>query len=450
MASQAAILPRPGRIASIDAPIQPVTKPTDKRILHIPRRFVAEEWGGTETVILEISCQQQRAGWEPEIFTSLALSKVKSETFAGIPVRRFKYCYPFFGLSDAEKTLLDKKGGSLIAPALFGALLRAKNVRLFHAHTMARLCGQVRTAARVRKKPYVLSVHGGAFDNPVTELKSMAQPTSGKLEWGKAIGALLGSRRVLEDADHIICIGQAELDEARKKISHDRLSYLPNGVDPAKFARGDGSAFRRKHGIPASAFLVVNISRIDAQKNQLALLEAFARLHARQPDSFLLFMGPETQAEYADTLRNYVREHKLESAVKLAPGVRTDDPDLVNAYHACDVFALPSIHEPFGIVVLEAWSATKPVVVSHAGGLKTFVKQDETGLFFDPQAANSVRQLADNLELLMAQPLLRQRLGEAGLQQVKTRYDWSVIGASLESIYQAAERHVFDRKSRKQ
>lgn len=430
-------------------PVKPVTKPTDKRILHVPRRFVAEEWGGTETVLLEISRHQQRAGWLPEIFTSLALSKVKSETFAGIPVRRFRYCYPFFGLSEVEKILLDKKGGSLIAPGMFSALLRAKNVRLFHAHTMARLCGQVRTIARLRKKPYLVSVHGGAFDSPVTEIKSMARPTEGKLEWGKPIGALLGSRRVLEDADHIICVGQAELDEARKKISHDRISYLPNGVDPAKFARGDGPAFRRKHGIPDGAFLIVNISRIDAQKNQFALLEAFAKLHARQPDSFLLLMGPETQAEYAEKLRSYIHGHELNSAVKLAPGVRTDDPDLVNAYHACDVFALPSVHEPFGIVVLEAWSAGKPVVVSRAGGLRTFIKQDETGLFFDPQAADAVAKLAENLELLMAQPLLRQRLGEAGLREVKARYDWSVIGASLEYIYQAAERHVFDRKSRK-
>ena len=40
-----------------------------KNIIHVPRRFVAEEWGGTETVILEISRQQQRDGWSPKIFT---------------------------------------------------------------------------------------------------------------------------------------------------------------------------------------------------------------------------------------------------------------------------------------------------------------------------------------------------------------------------------------------
>ena len=416
-----------------------------QRILHVPRRFVAEEWGGTETVLLEISREQQRTGWQPEILTSLALSNKTAETFAGIPVRRFKYSYPYFGLSAADKALLDKKGGSLISPALFVALLRTRGVRLLHLHTMARLGGQVRTAARLRRIPYVVSVHGGAFDYPVTELTTMMRPTQGKLEWGKALGALLGSRRVLQDADYIICVGQSELDEASKSISHDRISYLPNGVDPAKFANGHGADFRRKHGIPESAFLVVNISRIDAQKNQHVLVEAFARLRARHPDSFLVLMGPETQTEYAEKLRRYIRDHQLETSVKMLPGVRTDNPDLVSAYHACDVFALPSVHEPFGIVVLEAWSAGKAVIASQIGGLKTFIQQGQTGLFFDPLAADAVDKLAANLEMLVAQPLLRQQLGKAGLKEVQARYTWSAIGQQLETIYQAAERHVFDR-----
>ena len=420
----------------------------NKRILHVPRRFVAEEWGGTETVLFEISRDQKRTGWQPEIFTSLALSSQPAETFGEIPVRRFKYSYPYFGLSAAEKAVLDKKGGSLISPSLFVALLRAKGVRLFHLHTMARLGGQVRTAARLRRIPYVLSVHGGAFDYPATELATMMRPTHGKLEWGKAIGALLGSRHVLEDADHIICVGQSELDEARKKISHDRISYLPNGVDPAKFARGDGNAFRRKHGIPEDAFLVLNISRIDAQKNQHALVEAFVKLKSRCPQVFLVLMGPETQVDYADRLRKLIQQNDLATSVKILPGVRTDDPDLVNAYQACDVFALPSMHEPFGIVVLEAWSAGKAVVASHVGGLKTFIKPGQTGLFFHPLTADAADKLAANLEMLVAQPLLRQQLGKAGLKEVQANYTWSAIGHRLEKIYQSAEQHVFDRSGR--
>lgn len=416
-----------------------------RRILHIPRRFVAEEWGGTETVVLEISREQQRAGWQPEILTTNALADKPTETINGIPVRRFGYFYPYLGLSAADKHALDKKGGSAVSMGLFSAMMRAENVRLFHLHTMARLGGQVRTAARLRKKPYVLSLHGGAYDTQASELKTMSDPTRGKLEWGKALGAVFGSRRVLGDADYIICVGQAEFEAAQKIVPHDRVSALPNGVDPKKFQTGDGAAFRRKHNIPADAFVILCLSRIDAQKNQLALVEALARVRATQPNTVLVLVGPETMPDYAARVRSVAQEKNLGAQLRMLPGLRTDDSDLVNAYHACDVFALPSNHEPFGIVVLEAWSAQRPVVVSRLGGLRTLVREGETGLFFDPTAADAIEQLADRLKLFAAQPLLRKRCAEAGWNEVQAHYTWSAVNQKLETIYAVAERHVKDK-----
>lgn len=416
-----------------------------QKIVHVPRRFVAEEWGGTETVVLEISREQQKAGWQPEILTTNALASRREETIGGIPVKRYGYFYPYFGLSAADQQALDKKGGSAVSMGLFNALMRAKDVRLFHLHTMARLGGQVRTAARLRKKPYVLSLHGGAYDTQASELKTMSDPTRGKLEWGKALGAMFGSRRVLGDADYIICVGQAEYEAAKQRVPHERVSALPNGVDPKKFQSGDGAAFRRKHKLPADAFVILCLSRIDAQKNQLALVEALARLRATKRNAFLVLIGPETMPEYASTVRKLAVEKNVASQLRMLPGLRTDDSDLVNAYHACDVFALPSNHEPFGIVVLEAWCARRPVVVSRLGGLRTLVREGETGLFFEPTAADAAAQLADRLEQFAAQPLLRNRCGEAGWKEVQAHYTWSAVNQKLETIYAVAERHVKDK-----
>ena len=420
----------------------------EKRIVHVPRRFVAEEWGGTETVILEISRQQQLAGWQPEIVTSMALAKQREETIGGVPVKRFPYCYPFFGLSADDKAAMDKKGGNLLSLSLFRALLRASDVRLFHAHALKRLGGEVRTAARLRKKPFVVSLHGGVFDVPAAEREQMLKPIQNKTEWGKAFGALFGSRRILEDADQVICVGQSEMEKAKCELSHGRLAYLPNGVDCAKFARGDGPAFRAKHGVPTGAFLVLNISRLDAQKNQFLLLEAFARLRATRPEAFLLLIGPETQPSYAAKLREFIAVNGLGGCVKILPGLRNDHPDLLNAFHACDVFVLPSMHEPFGIVVLEAWSAGRPVIVSRVGGLQALVRDGETGLFVDPNVPSASAELAATLERLAAAPLLRQRLAEAGRAEACLRYDWSQIAKLLEDLYQSAEANAARRYRR--
>ncbi len=412
-----------------------------KRIIHVPRRFVAEEWGGTETVILEISRQQQRAGWQPEIYTSMALATLRNEIIGGVPVTRFPYCYPFFSLSDLDKAALDKKGGNLLSLSLFNALRQEPGVRLFHAHALKRLGGEVRTAARWQKKPLVVSLHGGVFDVPTAELGSMLKPIENKTEWGKPFGALFGSRRVLDDADFVICVGQSEMEKAKGQLAHDRIAYLPNGVDCAKFSTGDGAFFRATHGIPADAFLGLNISRIDAQKNQLLLLEAFAKFHARSPGSFLVLIGPETQPAYAAKLREYIAANNLDRCVKLLPGMRNDNPELIHAFHACDVFVLPSMHEPFGIVVLEAWSAAKPVIASRVGGLQALVCDGETGFFMDPNAADAAGALAAKLDRLATDPELRHRLGEAGQREAKSKYDWSQISQQLETLYQRAEEH---------
>lgn len=419
------------------------------RIIHVPRRFVAHEWGGTETVILEISKQQKAAGLSPEIHTSLALSTERQEQISGVDVYRYPYCYPFFGLSTDEIASLDKKGGNLISLSLFFRLMVRPGVRLFHAHALKRLGGEVRTAARLRKKPLVVSVHGGVFDVPVAELQTMLKPIENKKEWGKAVGALFGSRRVLEDADQVVCVGQSELDRARGELKHDRLVYLPNGVDTKKFAGGDGAAFRQKHGIPASALLVLNISRIDAQKNQLLLIDAFAEILAKQGNAHLCLIGPVTQKEYADRIRQRVAELGIGDQVSLLPGLRNDNPELVDAYRACDVFVLPSMHEPFGIVVLEAWSAGKPVVASAVGGLQSLIRHGETGLHFPVGSPEAKGVLVEHLSRLVANPADRERLGRAGLQEVQRSYDWSVIGARLEEIYGAAERSCDQRYGRK-
>lgn len=413
-----------------------------ERIIHVPRRFVAEEWGGTETVVLEIARQQQKFGAAPEIITSMALARCRNEQIGGVPVRRFNYTYPFLGLSRADCAAMDKKGGNLLSFSLFRSLMTRPDVRLFHAHALKRLGGEVRTAARLRKKPFVVSLHGGVFDVPPAEREEMLKPIANKPEWGKVFGAMFGSRRILEDADQVICVGEGEMELAKRELSHDRITYLPNGVDFYKFEHGDGWAFRQKHQIADDAFLVLNISRIDAQKNQLLLLEAFAKFRCEKTNAVLLLIGPETQPDYAEKLRAFIAQNGLGDSVRILPGLRNDDPDLVNAYHACDVFVLPSMHEPFGIVVLEAWSAGRPVIVNHVGGLRSLVRHNETGLFLDPAKPGSAEDLCVQLKLLAVRECLRFRLGEAGRQVAHVRYDWCRVTQQLEQLYGAAEAHA--------
>jgi glycosyltransferase involved in cell wall biosynthesis len=408
------------------------------RILHIPRRFAIDEWGGTESVIFNLCKQQQAAGQQPEIHTSRALAPTPREVWRGIPIRRYRYCYPFLGLSTDDIRALDKKGGNLLSLDLFWHLLAARDVRIYHAHVLKRMGGSVLTAARLRRKPFVATLHGNVFDVPPAEAASIVEAQQGHFEWGKPFGALFRSRHLLDEADAVLCVGFSEYEHAKAALGHDRVHHLPNGVTPESFADGDRAAGRAALGWPADAIGFGCLSRIDPQKNQLLLVEAFAALVAAQPDRpfRLLLGGPVTAPAYHQEILDLIRRHRLEALVTLHPAVVAESALHRDLLTALDAFVLPSRHEPFGIVILEAWATGLPVIASNIGGLQKLVAHERDGLHFPPGEAAA---LTAAMARLAADPDLRRALAAAGHAKMTDQYTWRAVNARLETIYQLAE-----------
>ncbi len=406
-------------------------------IIQVPRRFVASEWGGTETTILQTSRALQRAGHEAAIFTSLALSDQRRETIQGVPVRRFPYTYPFLGLSAQDKRDMDKKGGNLLSLSLLLGLLREPGVDVLHAHTGKRVGGVVRTAARLRGIPYVVTLHGGFFEVPKGEMDQMLAPIQNRPEWGRIFGAFLGARRVLEDAAAVVCVGGDEYVAAQAKLPGQRVELIPNGVDCEAFAQGDAAGFRAAHGLATDRRIILCVSRIDYQKNQIGLVDALAQVATQVPTVHLVLLGPVTVAGYHERLLNRVRELGLTDRVTLIPGLRPDDPMLPAAYHAAEVFCLPSLHEPFGIVILEAWAAGRPVVASRVGGIPSFTQDGEDVIQAQP---GDTADLAARLIQVMGDPRFAGRLAAAGQAKARRDYAWSAIAARLVDIYRELPR----------
>jgi glycosyltransferase involved in cell wall biosynthesis len=403
--------------------------------IQVPRRFTVDEWGGTETTVLQTSRAMNALGHRTRIFTSLALASRREERMEGVAIRRFPYVYPFLGLSPEAARDLDKKGGNLLSFGLLRALLREKSIDLLHAHSGKRLGAVVRTAARIRRIPYVVTLHGGHFEIPAGEMQQMLTPIRGRLEWGRAVGALLGARRVLDDAAAIICVGRDEYEAASRRFPDKRVELLPNGVDSAFFSQGDGDAFRTRHGIPADRRVVLCVGRIDYQKNQLGLVRAFELLKRQEPRAHLVLLGPVTVPDYREKLGDSVEARALHDRVTIVPALRWDDPMLAGAYHASDVFCLPSLHEPFGMVILEAWSAGLPVVAARVGGIPSFTTHGHNILHVDPECPEDI---AKALGMVLSNPQLARSLAEHGRARACRDYDWFSISKRLVSIYRDA------------
>ena len=390
------------------------------RIAHVIRRLSFDDWGGTEQVVWNLAKAQLRAGNEVRLFATTALCGTPAETRDGIEIRRFRPVYPWWPMRKATAAALDRKGGNPFVPGL-GRALRDWAPDVVHCHAMGRiaqLC--IRTAERTGATCLV-SLHGGGANVPAAEAESLRAPTRGLLPWGALLErALRLKRRVPEDAGGIVCVGEDEADFWRAR--HPHVLFLPNGVDVRLF----GDAPAAAGASPNRRLLCV--ARIDRQKNQMMLVEELAR----NPRATAKLVGPVTQPDYLTELKARAAALGVADRLEIAGALPPGSPALAAAYRDADVFVLPSRHEPFGIVVLEAWAAGLPVVASSVGGLgRLCAAHPGAALVFDPADPSA---LSAALSRVLADPALAASLAAAGRAAARD-YDWTALAARLSDFY---------------
>lgn len=394
------------------------------QVVHVPRRFTRTRWGGTETAVLETAKRMQGRGWAASIHTSSALDRPGEELISGVRTVRYDYFYPYLRLSAAAKSRMDESGGNLFSFALLRGLRRLPRLDLLHLHTANRMGGIVRRVAAERRIPYLITIHGGVTEVPAEESSRHGRADGRSVEWGRVLGWWVGSRRVYQDAAAILCVNENESRRMASMYPGKRVLYRPNGVDSRRFAVGDGAAFRSAHGIAPDAYVVLIVGRIDPQKNQLWAIRSMPGIMALHRNAHLVLVGHCTDAEYLASLKRETERMGLQDRVTWTGGVDPASATLTDAYHAADLFLLPSVHEPFGIVILEAWSAGLPVIAARVGGIPSFVRNAENGMLFDPGDENGCLSA---FEALLKNAELAGAVAERGRLEAGSLYDWSVI-----------------------
>ncbi|MBZ5521182.1 MAG: glycosyltransferase family 4 protein [Acidobacteriia bacterium] len=401
------------------------------RVQHFPRRFVASDWGGAESAVLEIAKALMARGHQSEILTSAALSHSGMDAIDGVPVQRFAHFYPYLGLGADARDQLDQRGGNLFSVSLLWHLMTSRPPDVFHLHTGKRMGGIVRMAARHHRRPYVVSLRGGVLDVPQDECRRWNRPTNGSLEWGRVLGAAVGERRVLDDAAAILCVDRNEQAMLQKQYPDKRIVWNPSCIRVENYLQGDGRAFREQLGIPAGSRMVLCVGRIDPQKNQLEAVKVVERLSAHI-SIHLVLVGPESDRAYAEKLRHRISLSPCARNIHLAGPLAAGSPELINAYHAADCFLLSSVHEFFGIVLLEAWAAGVPVVAARVGGVPSFVDQGKNGLLYEP---GDIGQAASYVEAFLRSRDLVECFQGAARQKVRC-FDAGHTVDSLLALYE--------------
>lgn len=407
------------------------------KIAHVVRRFTFQEWGGTENVVWNSALTLKKLGVESEILATSALDKNGEEVREGITVRRFPYFYPYFPLPEHDRHEMDKKGGNPFSFKLYKYLIE-NNFDLIHVHSGARIAQMAIGAAKKKKIPCIMSLHGGFVDIPKKEMQELIAPTAHKLPYGGIIERILGwSKDLMAGIDGVICVGRNEYEKLSAKYPQKMVVHLPNGVDTNKFKRPQTSLpdCRALWGIPSDARLILCVSRLDYQKNQLQLVHLLSELRKRGDKAHVLLIGPPTAKWYEEEIRHQAKELGVAENLTIIPGLSPDDPLLLGAYKTADVFILPSQHEPFGIVVLEAWSAGVPVIGSNVGGLAFLINDGVNGLQFEQGNDEALLAVYDKLfgTSGLAESLVKQASEEV------EGYSWESVAQSLLGIYNKAK-----------
>jgi glycosyltransferase involved in cell wall biosynthesis len=169
---------------------------------------------------------------------------------------------------------------------------------------------------------------------------------------------------------------------------------------------------RSEFGFTSDDLVIGNIGRIGVQKGHSYLIEAVNIVRRELPNVKLLIVGtPEPDGTY-EKLRSMVAQLGLKAHVVFT-GYRDD---IGSVLVTIDIFALPSLWEGFGLVLLEAMSMKKPIIASCVDSIPEIVQDGVQGILVPPR---DVEALAQAILYLARSPELRTRMGTAGSRRVE-------------------------------
>src|SRR5437764_2111715 len=179
---------------------------------------------------------------------------------------------------------------------------------------------------------------------------------------------------IIAISDHI-----ARFTVSRGVRDPSRVRRVYHGIEPmvTRALEQDGLRIRAELGLGPEDFIVGNVGRLALQKGQRHLIAAMPLLLERVPRAHAVIAGGGDLEEF---LKDLAEEMGVAERVHVL-GPRKDVPALM---HAIDVFAMPSIWEGFGLVLLEAMAAARPIVASRVATIPEVVIQGETGLLVPP------------------------------------------------------------------
>lgn len=295
----------------------------------------------------------------------------------------------------------------LLVPRLV-RIIRQGRYDLVHTHLLhADIYG--RLAARIARSKVISTYH---CDDPFHLIKG--------IRLVDCITALMCSQ--------IICISKAVREFVHNKlfVPLSRLNIVYYGFDLSS-GIGSSTALRESLGIGQDASIIGIVARLTEQKGHIYLLQAMRVILDSISSVHLVIVG---DGKLGSDLTNLAFQLGIKDRVHFL-GFRADAANLIAEF---DIFVLPSLFEGFGLVLLEAMAASKPIVATRISAIPEIVVDGETGLLVPPRDPQA---LAEAVLKLIANPDLAFNLGRCGRRLLEQRFTVEKMVEDTLRLYRA-------------
>lgn len=205
---------------------------------------------------------------------------------------------------------------------------------------------------------------------------------------------------------------------------------IPLGLAPQAYKDLPApGAFRSLHPELENRRYVLFLGRITPKKQTGLLLKAYARVCDEFPDVSLVIAGPD-EGTYLRELKQLAKSSGVADRTLFTGPLRGQEVQA--ALQDSELFVLPSLHENFGVSVIEALACGVPVVLSNLVNLAVDISRAEAGLAITPDEES----LVESLRTLLSNRALAHRMGRNGRQLALESYTWEGIAPRLIDLYQ--------------
>ena len=174
--------------------------------------------------------------------------------------------------------------------------------------------------------------------------------------------------------------------------------------------------------------IILFLARVHPIKRPELAILSFCQIYMKFSDAILVIAGP-CEKNYLSKLKKIIKKCQIENRV-IFTGLLKDDL-LYSSYSACNLFIMPSLQESFGISIVEAMAASKPVVISKNIAIANSVKKAFAGIICE----DNVEDYSNALEKLLISNTLQKEMGNNGKNLQRNIFDWKIISKQLETAY---------------